>query len=112
MVLILHILRIVVLNLRSAPAGFRNPYLNVLISQLQKIPVARYHDDLHALCLALLRHGTQNIIGLEAGHRKDRNLHGSENFFHQIYLLMKFLRHGLSRSLILFKHLMAERRFL
>ena len=34
-----HILREIVLNLSHAPAGSGDPYLNVFISQLQKIPV-------------------------------------------------------------------------
>ena len=39
MVLILHILRIVVFNLRTAPAGLWNPDLDMLVGQLEQIAV-------------------------------------------------------------------------
>ena len=108
MVLPLHILRIIIMDLGGSPACFRDPYLDPLICQLQKIPVAGNYRNGNAGRLAALGHRSQNIVCFVTRQRQDRDPHGLKDLFHQGHLLMKLLRHGLSRSLVISVHLMTE----
>ena len=112
LILLQHIRREIVLNLGHTPAGPGNPYLDVLISQLQKVPVTRYHGYLDALGLTPLCHGSQYIIRLKPLKGHDGNSHGLQHILHHGNLLMKLLGHGLSRALIGVIHLMPEGRLL
>ena len=96
------------MDLCGPTAGLRDADLNMGIRKLEKIPVPGDHRYLHPGCLGLFRHRSQDIVGLIALSRKDRNAHGRQNLLHQGNLLVKLFRHGLSRSFIGIVHGMAE----
>ena len=96
----------------SAAAGLWNADLYMGIGKLEKISVSRNHRYLQTGILCLLCHRTEDIIRLIAFLCKDRDLHGGKHFFDKGNLLMQLLRHRLSRSLILLKHIVAEGRSL
>ena len=110
LVLGLHVLGIIVVDLRASPAGLGDPDFDVRIRELQEIPVSGYHGHFHACRLAALCHGSQDVIGLIALQGQNGNPHGRENFLHQRHLFPQFLRHGLSRPLVIPVHLVPERR--
>ena len=108
LVLPFHILRVIVVDLRAAPAGLGDADFDVLVRQLQQVPVTGDNGHLDALLLAALGHGAQNVVRLITRHRQNRHAHGCKHLLHQRHLLVELLGHGLARALVGFVHLMAE----
>ena len=103
-----HILRIVILGLRPSPLRFRDPDLNMLPGDLQKVPVAGNQRHLHAVLFRTFRQGSQDIIRLKPRLLHGADPHGGEHLLHHGHLLSQLLRHGLSRPLIFRVQLMPE----
>ena len=109
---LLHIDGIIILRHGAAGFGLWNLYLCMIRCQLQEVAVAGYDDYLKIFLFCFPADGAQNVIRLDACLSDHRDTHGSENFFHQRYLLPQFFRHRFSRSLIFFIFQMPEGRLL
>ena len=107
-----HILRIVVIDRRHALRRFRQADLDLLIRELQEVAVTGDDRHLHALLLAALRDGTEQVIRLVAALHEERNVHRAKHLLHQRNLLVQLRRHRLPRPLVGIKHLMAEGRLM
>ena len=104
----LHILRVVILHLRSAALGLGNADANVIRRHLQKIPVTRHESDLHPLPLRALRKGSQNVVRLQARLLHHADPHGKKQFLHHRHLFPQFRGHRFSRTLVLLVDLVPE----
>ena len=105
-----HIVRIVVIDRRHALRRLRKTDLDLLVRELQEVTVTRDDRHLHALLLAALRDGTEQVIRLVAALHEERNVHRPKHLLHQRDLLVQLRRHRLPRPLIGVKHLMAKGR--
>ena len=106
----LNIRGIIVFYFRFSAFGFGNTDLDMVAGYLQKIPVSGNQSHLHSFLFPALCQGPQNVIRLQAGFFHSADAHGLKHLFHDRHLLPQFLRHGLSRPLILLEQLMAEGR--
>ena len=107
-----HIVRIIVIDRRHALRRLRQTDLDLLIRELQEVAVTGDDRHLHALLLAALRDGTEQVIRLVAALHEERNVHRTQHILHQRNLLVQLRRHRLSRPLVGIKHLVAEGRLM
>ena len=107
-----HIVRIVIVDRRHALRRLRKTDLDLLIRKLQEVAVTGDDRHLHALLLAALRDGAEQVIRLVAALHEERNVHRTQHLLHQRNLLVQLRRHRLPCPLIGVKHLMAECRLM
>ncbi len=107
---LLHVLCVIIQNGCLALLRLRNPDLNVLIRNLQKIPVARNERYLDALRLCLFCQRAEDIVGLQPGLLAGDNAHCLQHLLDQRNLLAQLIRHRMPGSLIVRIGLMAKGR--
>ena len=73
----LYILCIIILNLCFAALRLRDPDLNVIRFNLQKIPVSGNKTDLHSVLFCTLCQSSQNIVRLIASFFHQADPHGA-----------------------------------
>ena len=83
----LHILRVIILHLGFPHLRLGYPDLDMLVRNLQQIPVAGYQGYLHTFRLSLFRQGSQNIVRLQALLLHNHHPHGPEYVLHHRHLL-------------------------
>ena len=76
LILFLHILRIVIFNLRFSALGLRYSDFNPVSSNLQKIPVSRHQRDIHPHLFRTLCQSSQYIVCFQSRLLHDLNTHG------------------------------------
>ena len=107
-VLLLHVRRVVVLDLCSPSFRLGDADLGVVRGKLQKVPVPADDGDFHPRGLASSRDGAQQVVRLQASLFDDPDAHSRQNLLHHRHLLAQLLCHGLSRPLVVRVHLVAE----
>ncbi len=105
-----HVLRIVVLYLRPAHLGLGYSDHNMLVRNLQQIPVAGHKRYPDAFRLRLLGQSPQNVVRLQPRLLHDNDAHSLQHILHHRHLLSQLLRHGLSGPLIFLIHPVTEGR--
>ena len=82
--------------------------MDVLINQLQRIPVTGDNDALPAVVGTDFCHGADHVVGFPALTFVDRDVHGAQNILHHRHLLRQLLGHSMTVGLIALVFQMAE----
>ncbi len=83
-----------------AGLGDHQLHMDVLVDELQRIPVAGDNDALPVVLRADPAHGADDIVGLPALALVDGDVHGPEDVLHNGHLLAQLLGHGMAGGLI------------